>query len=160
MKNFVFRFKFHGSFVPMGLFENESALVQVMAWRRTGVKPLLEPMLTQFADAYNRHSGRWVLNHPLFTPCCDDLQYPWFTLFIVFTTTTDASFIYVVIDRGICFLVSQIPVSLCTCLYLSLWVWNKRLAKFLSYLITVQTASHHFPFSLAHQKWRLWYKIR
>ena len=39
------------TFVP----DNTSVLVQVMAWRRTGDKPLSEPMLTQFADAYMRH---------------------------------------------------------------------------------------------------------
>ena len=31
-----------------------------MAWRRTGDKPLSEPMLTQFTDAFMRHQGRWV----------------------------------------------------------------------------------------------------
>ena len=34
------------------LFDNMSALVQIMAWRRPGDKPLFEPMLTQFTDAY------------------------------------------------------------------------------------------------------------
>ena len=42
-------------FVPMVPIDNKSALVQVMAWRRTGNKPLLEPMLTQVNDAYMRH---------------------------------------------------------------------------------------------------------
>ena len=28
-----------------------------MAWRRPGDKPLSEPMLTQFTDAYMRHKG-------------------------------------------------------------------------------------------------------
>ena len=43
-------------FVPKGPNDNESALVQVMAWRRTGRdKPLPEPTLTQFTDAYMRH---------------------------------------------------------------------------------------------------------
>ena len=42
-------------FVPMGSNDNKSALVQVMAWRRTGDKPLPEQMLTQFTDAYMRH---------------------------------------------------------------------------------------------------------
>ena len=32
--------------------DNKPALVQVMAWRRTGDKPLPELMLTQFADAF------------------------------------------------------------------------------------------------------------
>ena len=42
-------------FVPKGPIDNKSAWVQVMAWRRTGDKPLSEPMLNQFTDAYMRH---------------------------------------------------------------------------------------------------------
>ena len=42
-------------FVPSISIDNKSALVQVMAWRRTGDKPLPESMLTQFIDAYMRH---------------------------------------------------------------------------------------------------------
>ena len=44
-------------FVPKGPNDNKSALVQVMAWRRAGDKPLSEPMLCRFTDAYMRHSG-------------------------------------------------------------------------------------------------------
>ena len=40
---------------PRSPFDNKSALVQVMAWRQTGNKPLPEPMMTQFIDAYTRH---------------------------------------------------------------------------------------------------------
>ena len=36
-------------FVSRGLIDNKPALVQVMAWRQTGDKPLPEPMLTQLA---------------------------------------------------------------------------------------------------------------
>ena len=39
-------------FVPKDQIEYKSALVQVMAWRLLGDKPLPEPMLTQFTDAY------------------------------------------------------------------------------------------------------------
>ena len=39
-------------FVPKGPIDYKSALVQVMAWHRTGEKPLPESMLTQFTDAY------------------------------------------------------------------------------------------------------------
>ena len=39
-------------FVPMWSNQFKSALIQVMAWRRTGDKPLPELMLTQFTDAY------------------------------------------------------------------------------------------------------------
>ena len=35
--------------------DNKWALVQVMAWRQLGDKPLSESMLTQFTDAYVRH---------------------------------------------------------------------------------------------------------
>ena len=34
---------------------NKPALVQVMAWRRAGDKPIFEPMLTQFTDTYMLH---------------------------------------------------------------------------------------------------------
>ena len=38
-------------FVPKGPIHNKSSLVQVMAWRRIGDKPLHEPVMTQFNDA-------------------------------------------------------------------------------------------------------------
>ena len=44
-------------FIPKGPIDNKSSFVEVMAWRRTGDKPLTEPMLTQFTDAYLRHSA-------------------------------------------------------------------------------------------------------
>ena len=47
-------------FVPSGPVDNESALVQVMAWRRTGDRPLPESMLAHFTDAYMCRQGRWV----------------------------------------------------------------------------------------------------
>ena len=42
-------------FVSKGPIDNKSALFQVMAWRRTGDKPLPEAMMTQFTDAYMQH---------------------------------------------------------------------------------------------------------
>ena len=44
-------------FVPKGQIDNKAGLVQVMAWRQTGNKPLPEPMLTQFTNAYMWHLG-------------------------------------------------------------------------------------------------------
>ena len=41
--------------VPKSPVDYKPALVQVMAWRQTGDKPLPEPMMTQFTDAYMRH---------------------------------------------------------------------------------------------------------
>ena len=43
--------------VPRSLIDNKSALVWVMALRQTGNKPLPEPMMTHFTDAYMRHSA-------------------------------------------------------------------------------------------------------
>ena len=43
--------------VPRSPTDNKPSLVQVMAWRWTGDKPLPEPMITQFTDAYMRHKG-------------------------------------------------------------------------------------------------------
>ena len=51
MKMIEFRLKFH-SRSPI---DNKPALVQVMAWRRTGDKSLPEPMLTQSINAYKWH---------------------------------------------------------------------------------------------------------
>ena len=42
-------------FLPKGPVDNKSALVQAVACRQTGGKPLPEPMLTQFIDAYMQH---------------------------------------------------------------------------------------------------------
>ena len=55
MNKIAFRFKFYWSFFLKGPIDNKSALVQIMAWRRTGVKPLPEAMLIQSIDAYMRH---------------------------------------------------------------------------------------------------------
>ena len=49
-------------FVPNGPINNIPALVQIMAWRLPGDKPLSEPMLTQFTDAYMRHQERMSFN--------------------------------------------------------------------------------------------------
>ena len=42
-------------FVLISTIDNKPALVQVMAWRRTGDKPLPDLMLAQFTDASMRH---------------------------------------------------------------------------------------------------------
>ena len=42
-------------FIPSSIIDNKPALVQVMAWHRTGDMPLPEPMKTQFTGAYMRH---------------------------------------------------------------------------------------------------------
>ena len=44
-------------FVPKVRIDNIPALVQIMAWHRPGDKPLSEPMMAQFNEAYMRHSA-------------------------------------------------------------------------------------------------------
>ena len=43
-------------FVPRGQINNITALVEIMAWCRSGNEPLCQPMMAQFTYAYMRHS--------------------------------------------------------------------------------------------------------
>ena len=42
-------------FVPRSAINNKPAMIQVMAWRQRGDKPLPKLMLSQFTDVYMRH---------------------------------------------------------------------------------------------------------
>ena len=53
MEMMEYRFKF----VPCSPIDYKPALVQVMVWRLRGDKPLPEPMLIQFTDAYGALGG-------------------------------------------------------------------------------------------------------
>ena len=44
-------------YVPRSPFYNRPTLGQVIPWRWAGNKPLPEPVMTQFIDAYMRHSA-------------------------------------------------------------------------------------------------------
>ena len=54
-EKFFFSIQISLKFVPKSLIDNNAALIRVMVWRRTGDKPLPEPILTQFIDVYMRH---------------------------------------------------------------------------------------------------------
>ena len=56
-ENICISIKISPKYVPMGPIDNKPALVQVMAWHWTGDKPLSEPMMAQFNDAYMRHTA-------------------------------------------------------------------------------------------------------
>ena len=56
-ENFCILINISLKFVPKWSIDIKSALVQVMAWRWIGDKPLSAPMLTQFPDAYMQHQG-------------------------------------------------------------------------------------------------------
>ena len=49
-------------FVPMGPINNIPALVQIMAWRRPGDKPLFEPMMVSLLTHICVIRPRWVNN--------------------------------------------------------------------------------------------------
>ena len=52
------------SFVPEVPFDNKSALLQVLAWRRTGAKLSIDTLLTMIYYAIWRHwSSEWVRGH-------------------------------------------------------------------------------------------------
>ena len=48
-------------FVSKGPIDNNPALVQIMAWRRIGDKPLSEPILAPLIGAYMQHKGEMSL---------------------------------------------------------------------------------------------------
>ena len=48
--------------VSKGPINNILALVQVKAWRRPGAKPLSEPMMAWFTDAYMRPLASFIYN--------------------------------------------------------------------------------------------------
>ena len=63
-------------FVPSSLIDNKSALVHAMACRRTGDKPLPEPMMIHFTDAYVVTRSQWV-KHANTTTTRHYCQYCW-----------------------------------------------------------------------------------
>ena len=56
--------------VHKGPVDNNTALVQTMAWHQISDRPLSEPMLTRFTDSYMWHWGRWFDKCVYMQPCC------------------------------------------------------------------------------------------
>ena len=56
------------NYIPVGPIGNRSALVQMMAGRRTGNKPLSAPMMVKVADAYR------CVTRPLWDKCPERTQ--------------------------------------------------------------------------------------
>ena len=59
-ENVVISIKISLNFIHKGAINNKSSLVHVMAWHRTGDKPLSELMIAQFTDAYMRPSASMI----------------------------------------------------------------------------------------------------
>ena len=64
-------------FVPRGPINNIPALVQIMAWRRPGDKPLSEPMLVFVPTHICVTRPEWVKFHPRTSVTNIDLQWIW-----------------------------------------------------------------------------------
>ena len=65
-------------FLPGSPIDNKPALVQVMAWHRTGNKPLPELMLTKFTDASGLDTNGCPLGNSKFIFLSDNLNIcPW-----------------------------------------------------------------------------------
>ena len=77
-EKFCMLIKISLKFVPKGPIDNKPALVLIMAWRRTGNKPLSESMLTRFTDAYICSTrGRWVEYLYGWNEICDIYTMKW-----------------------------------------------------------------------------------
>ena len=59
-ENFCMFIRILPKFEPKGPINNKSALAYVMAWLRTGEKPLTEVTLTQVDYVYMWQLGIWV----------------------------------------------------------------------------------------------------
>ena len=54
-EKFCILIKISLKFAAKGSIDDNPALIEIMAWRQIGDKPLSEPMLTQFTDVYMQH---------------------------------------------------------------------------------------------------------
>ena len=56
-EKFCVLIKVSRKFILNGPIDNNPTLVQIMAWRQIGDKPLFEPMLTLFTDTWRIHAS-------------------------------------------------------------------------------------------------------
>ena len=59
-ENVLFSIEISLKFIPKGLIKNIPALVQIMAWRRPGDKPLSEPMMVSLTTHICVNRPQWV----------------------------------------------------------------------------------------------------
>ena len=96
-------------FIPMGPIDNKSVLVQVMAWCRTSDKPISEPMLSQFTDAYMWHWGEMSWYSIVDLMICP--WYNWF-VFVIKTYPSCADGMYIMIHLTLWILTHLPPDAL------------------------------------------------
>ena len=59
-ENFEILYRISLKYIPLGLIDSMAALVQIMAWHRTGRRPLSDPMMTQFTGACMHHLASMI----------------------------------------------------------------------------------------------------
>ena len=75
-ENALISIKISLKFIPKGPINNIPTLVQIMAWRRPGDKPLSEPMMIISLTHICVARPQWVKHWRELR--CTELQYPWF----------------------------------------------------------------------------------
>ena len=80
MEIYEFRLIFHTS-LPKGSINNIPALVQIMAWRRPGDKPLSEPMMVSLLTHTCVTRLQWIIRYPKWIYIA---RLNWFRLGILF----------------------------------------------------------------------------
>ena len=111
------------NFVPTGPINNIPALVQIMAWRRPGDKPLSEAMMVNLLTHICVIRPQWVKKLPCYkgNPFCGDIKFvPAWLLFLWQCLITDCKFDWTKHHGNIVADFKQLSKwSLC---YISLWV--------------------------------------
>ena len=76
-ENVLIPIKISLNFIPKGPINNIPALVQVMAWRRPGDKPLSEPMTVSLLTHVCVTRPQWFKQDPLYRPATFLIQRPY-----------------------------------------------------------------------------------
>ena len=79
-KLLYFDLKFNWNVFP-GSINNEPVVVQIMAWRRTGDKPLSEPMMTLFTDGHLHRSAS--INYAYYCHMHQIRYTIWYTIYLM-----------------------------------------------------------------------------
>ena len=80
-ENVWIRIKISMKFVPKGPINNIQVLVQIMAWRRPGDKPLSEPMMAILMTHICATRPQWIISHGPVIP----MRFLEFSVFFFFT---------------------------------------------------------------------------
>ena len=97
-------------FVPKGPIDKIPALGQIMAWRRSGDKPLFEPMMVSLQTHICVTRPRWVNTY---NPCQADLFRKFMKIYLYFLLFLDTKYANLVqiLSRGMQWSICQYRIS-------------------------------------------------